>query len=100
MKGKASATDLEAAAKAAQTGIALVHIGDRYAAMGSNAKAVELYRAALSKPGTDAGIANLHMGMALARAGDKAGAVAALNAVTGPRADIARLWLTYVNQKA
>jgi tetratricopeptide (TPR) repeat protein len=99
-KGKASTADLEAAAKSAQTGIALVHIGDRYAAMGNNAKAVELYRAALSKPGTDAGVANLHMGIALARSGDKAGAIAALNAVTGPRADIAKLWLTYVNQKA
>jgi tetratricopeptide (TPR) repeat protein len=99
-KGKASAADLEAAAKSAQSGIALVHIGDRYAAMGNNAKAVELYRAALSKPGTDAGVANLHLGIALARSGDKAGATAALNAVTGPRADIAKLWLTYVNQKA
>ena len=99
-KGKATAADLDAAAKVATTGIALVHIGDRYAAMGNNAKAAELYRAALAKPGTDAGIANLHLGMALARAGDKAGATAALNAVTGPRADIAKLWLTYVNQKA
>jgi tetratricopeptide (TPR) repeat protein len=99
-KGKASAADLEAAAKSAQSGIALVHIGDRYAAMGNNAKAVELYRAALSKPGTDAGVANLHLGIALARSGDKAGATAALNAVTGARADIAKLWLTYVNQKA
>lgn len=99
-KGKANAADLAAAAKAATTGIALVHIGDRYAAMGDNAKAVELYRAALAKPGTDAAIANLHLGMALAKAGDKAGAAAALNAVTGPRAGIAKLWLTYVNQKA
>ena len=45
-------------------------------------------------------VANLHIGMALARAGDKAGATAALNAVTGPRADIAKFWLTYLNQKA
>jgi hypothetical protein len=54
----------------------------------------------MGKPGVDAGVANLHIGMALARAGDKAGATAALNAVTGPRADIAKFWLTYVNQKA
>jgi hypothetical protein len=38
--------------------------------------------------------------MALARSGDKAGATAALNAVTGARADVAKLWLAYVNQKA
>jgi tetratricopeptide (TPR) repeat protein len=99
-KGKASAADLAAAAKVATTGIALVHIGDRYAAMGDNAKAVELYRAALAKPGTDAAVANLHLGIALARSGDKTGAIAALNAVTGPRAEIAKFWLTYVNQKA
>ena len=99
-KSKATAADLEAAAKSAQTGIALVHIGDRYAAMGNNAKAVELYRAALTKPGTDAAVANLHMGIALARSGDKAGATAALNAVTGSRADVAKFWLTYVNQRA
>ncbi len=36
---------------------------------------------------------NLHLGMALARRGDKAGATAALNAVTGPRAEIAKYWL-------
>jgi hypothetical protein len=38
--------------------------------------------------------------MALARSGDKAGATAAFNAVTGPRADIAKFWLTYLNQKS
>jgi hypothetical protein len=38
--------------------------------------------------------------MALARQGDKAGAITALNSVTGPRADIAKYWLIYVNQKA
>jgi hypothetical protein len=55
---------------------------------------------AMGKPGVDAAVANLHIGMALARAGDKAGATAALNSVTGARADIAKFWLTYVNQKA
>ena len=69
-------------------------------AMGDYAKAVELYRMSLGKPGVDAAVANLHIGMALARAGDKAGATTALNAVTGPRADIAKYWLTYVNQRA
>jgi hypothetical protein len=54
----------------------------------------------MGKPGVDAAVANLHIGMALTRAGDKAGATAAFNAVTGPRADIAKFWLTYLNQKA
>jgi hypothetical protein len=38
--------------------------------------------------------------MALTRAGDKAGATTAFNAVNGPRAGIAKLWLTYLTQKA
>ena len=99
-KQKATAADLETATKQAANGNALVRIGDRYLAMGNEAKALELYKMAIAKPGTDVAVANLHLGMALAKAGDKAGATAAFNAVTGPRADIAKLWLTYVNQKA
>ena len=99
-KPKATAADLAAATKTAQSGMALLRIGDRYAAMGDYAKAVELYRMSMGKPGVDAAVANLHIGMALANSGDKAGATAALNAVTGPRADIAKFWMTYLNQKA
>ena len=99
-KPMATAADLEVATKTAQNGTALLHIGDRYYAMGNYAKAVELYRMSMGKPGVDAAVANLHIGMALARAGDKAGATTALNAVTGSRAGIAQFWLTYVNQKA
>ncbi len=98
-KPKATAADLEEATKTAQSGMALLRIGDRYCAMGNYAKAVELYKMSMGKPGVDAAVANLHTGMALARAGDKAGATSALNAVTGPRADIAKFWLTYLNQK-
>jgi tetratricopeptide (TPR) repeat protein len=96
---KATAADLAAATKGAQTGMALLHIGDRYYAMGDYAKAVELYRMAQGKSDVEPGLANLHIGMALARAGDKAGATTALNAVTGPRADVAKFWLTYVIQR-
>jgi tetratricopeptide (TPR) repeat protein len=97
-KQKATAADLAVATKTAANGMALLRIGDRYYAMGDYAKAAELYRMAAGKPGVDAGVANLHLGMALARSGDKAGATTALNAVTGSRADIAKFWLAYVNQ--
>jgi tetratricopeptide (TPR) repeat protein len=100
VKPKFTAADLATATKSAQSGMALLHIGDRYYAMGDYAKAVELYRMSMGKPGVDAGLANLHIGMALTRAGDKAGATAALSAATGPRAEIAKFWLTYLNQKA
>lgn len=99
-KQKATAADLAVATKTAVNGMALLRIGDRYYAMGDYAKAVELYRMAMGKPGVDTAVANLHIGMALTRAGDKAGATTALNAVTGPRADIAKFWLTYLNSKA
>jgi len=99
-KPKTTSTDLDAAIKMAQNGTALVRIGDRYYGLGQYAKAAELYRQALGKSGGDANIANLHLGMALARTGDKAGAAAAFNAVTGPRADIAKYWLLYLQTGA
>ena len=67
--------------------------------MGAYASAVAAYKLAMAKPDGDAALANLHIGMALARSGDKTGATAALSAVTGPRSEIAKYWLTYVNQK-
>lgn len=99
-KPKATAADLAEAAKTAQSGMALLRIGDRYYAMGDYAKAVELYRKAMGKPGVDASVANLHVGMALARAGDKTGATTALNAVSGTYAELAKFWLLYVNSPA
>jgi len=98
-RAKLSAADLAAAMKIAANGKALMRIGDNYAAMGDYSNAVQAYKLAMAKPDGDAALANLHIGMALARAGDKAGAAAALNAVTGPRAEIAKFWLTYLAQK-
>lgn len=95
-KQKLTEADLVAATKMAQSGAAMVRVGDRYFGMGQYAKAADLYRAALAKGGVDKDIANLHLGMALARSNDKAGATAAFNAVTGPRADIAKYWLLYL----
>lgn len=63
---------------------------------GEYSRAAGLYRAALSKSGVDRDLANLRLGIALARANDKAGATAALNAVGGTKAPIARLWLTWL----
>lgn len=99
-KPKPTDADLADAIKSAQTPIALVRIGDRYYGLGEYAKAAAVYRQALAKPGVDSAVANLHLGMALARAGDKAGATAALNAVTGPRAEVAKFWLTYLQSRA
>lgn len=92
---------IDAAAKAALAGgngKAMIDAGDGLYGVGAYAEAAPLYRAALTKSG-DAGLANLHLGMALARSGDKAGATAALNAVTGINADVARYWLLWLTTK-
>jgi Flp pilus assembly protein TadD len=99
-KSAGEEASLDSSAKTALAGgtaKAALATGDLHYTYGQYAKAAELYRAALKKSGADANLINLHLGMALARSGDKAGATAALNAVTGPRADIAKYWLAYVS---
>lgn len=89
--------DLAAAARTAQSGRGLIGIGDRYYGLGEYAKAADTYRQAIAKGG-DTNLANLQLGMALARAGDKAGAISALNAVGGANAGVAKFWLLYLQQ--
>ncbi len=91
--------DLAGAAKTAPTPRSLMGIGDRYYGLGEYAKAADIYRQVLAKGG-DSNLANLHLGMALARSGDKAGAAAALSAVAGPNAGIAKFWSLYVQQQS
>lgn len=88
-----AAVDAQAqTALAGGSAAALIAAGDALYGQGAYAEAAPLYRAALAKGGD----ANLHLGMALARAGDKAGAEAALKAVTGANKIIADYWLGYV----
>ena len=89
-----------AAALAGSAAAPVVAVADSNFGRGDYAKAAELYRTALGKSGADADLINLHLGMALARAGDKAGAAAALKAVGGPRAEVAKYWLVYVGSPA
>jgi hypothetical protein len=65
------------------------------------AKASELYKLALTKPGADANLVNLRLGASLAQGGDKAGSLAALANVTAkPYADIAGFWKVWVEHPA
>ena len=98
--GREVLPQLATEAKASQSARLAVRTGDAYYGYGDYAKAIELYRAALTKTGADANLINLHLGMALARSGDKAGATAALNSVTGTQADLAKFWLIYVSTQA
>jgi tetratricopeptide (TPR) repeat protein len=90
---------LAAAEKSASIPTAYLRVGDRYYGAGNYAKAAELYREAKAK-GADANLANLRLGEALARSGDKAGAAAALQSVSGPYADVAKFWLVYTQKQA
>ena len=73
--------------------------GDAYYGYGDYAKAASLYKQAIGGATVDQATANLRYGVALARAGDKAGASAALNAVKGgPREALAKYWLVWVGQ--
>lgn len=71
---------------------AAVAAGDAHFGNGQYPQAAELYRAALRGAG-DAGLVNLRLGAALALAGQRADAEAALRAVTGSRAALANYWL-------
>ena len=92
----ASAKTAMAAASARQAMVT----AEAYYGYGDYAKSAELFRAALGKSGVDKDLANLRLGMALARSGDKAGAEAALRAAGGAQAQVAKLWLTYLATKA
>lgn len=98
-KSQGDRASLAASAKtalAAPTAKQAMGIADAYYGYGDYTQAAELYRAALTKGGVDKDLANLRLGMALARGGDKAGAKTALAAVGGAQVMPARFWLAYL----
>lgn len=96
-KDKASLPASEKSAAAAATGKPAASTANAYLGYGDYAKAVELYRLALTKGGVDADEINTRIGIALARSGDKAGAAEAFAKVggTGVRKQIAELWAVW-----
>lgn len=93
---RASLAASATAAKSAPDAKKAMVTAEAYYGYGDYAQAADLFRAALGKSGVDKDMANLRLGMSLARAGDKAGATAALKAVGGAQAEIANFWLTYL----
>jgi tetratricopeptide (TPR) repeat protein len=84
------------ATAAAATGAQARAAADAFFAFGQYADAVTLYQAALQKGGEDPNLVNSRLGAALALAGRRPEAEAALHAVTGPRADLAGFWLVWL----
>lgn len=71
--------------------------GDAYYGYGDFAKAAALYKQSIGGAGVDPATANLRLGAALARSGDKVGAAEALRQVKGGlREELARYWLVFV----
>jgi len=93
---RASLATTERNGLAATTARQALVAGDVFLGYGEYGKAAGLYRTALTKPGADADLINLRLGIALARAGDKAGATTALQTAGGKQQQIAQLWQAWV----
>ncbi|HVI98746.1 MAG TPA: hypothetical protein VM657_06745 [Sphingomonas sp.] len=92
-----SLTSLATKAKARPDGKLAQQTGDAYLGAGDYQNAIALYRLALEKGGVDVDSVNMHLGIALALSGDKAGAGTAFDAVkVAPRTEIAALWKTWL----
>lgn len=86
-------------AQAAPTGGAAAATGDLALGTGDYARAIELYKLALTKGGVKVDEVNTHLAMAQALSGDKASAKATFALVkTPPRSDIANYWVTWLDQ--
>lgn len=75
-------------------------VADALYGYGRYQEAADLYRVALSKGGEDANLINTRLGASLALAGQRAAAEAALRTVSGPRAELAQLWLAWLARGA
>ncbi|HEX8625411.1 MAG TPA: tetratricopeptide repeat protein [Allosphingosinicella sp.] len=95
---RASLGGEESKAMAAATGANALKIGDAFYGYGEHAKAIALYRAALTKGGVDANLVNTRLAMALLASGDRAGAETAFRSLTGPRQNLGAFWLAWLSR--
>jgi tetratricopeptide (TPR) repeat protein len=88
-----------ASATSARTALATA---DAYFAYGDDAKAIPLYQSAIAKGGIDLDVANMHLGMAQFRAGQRDAAKASFQKVNpaGPRGELAQFWILHVDTSA
>ncbi|HEY0325755.1 MAG TPA: hypothetical protein VGC46_07235 [Allosphingosinicella sp.] len=93
---RAGLTSQMAQARSASRGQPARIVGDALFGYARYAEAAEMYRLALTKGGEDANLINTRLGATLALAGQRAEAETALRAVTGPRSELASLWLAWL----
>lgn len=96
---RAGLTSQIAQARSASGGRQARIVADALYGYGRYAEAAELYQLALTKGGEDTNLVNTRLGATLALAGQRAEAEAALNAVTGPRQELARFWLLWLQRR-
>lgn len=98
---RASLAGLERDARAGSaTGAVISGAADAFLSYDQPAKAEELYKLALAKPGIDKARVLTRLGIAQADGGKYAEAQQSFAQVTGPRAPIAGLWAAYAAGKA
>ena len=96
---KALLAGLQSRGMSDPSGMAALKAADALMGNGDHAKAATFYRAALEKGAPDSNLVNTRLGMALALAGQRSEAEAALRAVSGPRATLAAYWLAWLSQR-
>ncbi len=98
-KPKPTLKQVQDAAGSVKTAKEMLSVGKNLYALGDYAGAADMFRKAQGA-GADSGLSSLLLGMSLTRAGDKAGAKAAFEAVAGDYKGVAAYWLIYVNSMA
>lgn len=86
-----------AAARASTDAISARAAADNYLALQNYAEAEELYKLALERAPEDADRLNMRIGLVQAYQGKLDDARASLGKVTGKRANVAAMWLTYLD---
>jgi tetratricopeptide (TPR) repeat protein len=91
------AADKASLKKTAANGRAALGLADAYASYGDYASAIEMYGKAESLGGVDVNTVRLRKGAALAKSGQKDAAKQVLTTVTGPRGDLAKYWMVFID---
>jgi tetratricopeptide (TPR) repeat protein len=97
VKSEGSLEGLAKQAAAAKDGRTAQQTADAFLASGNYARALELYDLSLTKGSVDADEVNLNRGVALRALGRKDEARTAFQAVKGPHANLALLWIASVD---
>ncbi len=101
LTGEPPISSVEKLAISEKGGSRAAQTGDAYMAEGNYAKAIEMYRLALQKGVTNLDEVNLHLGVALAKAGQKDEAKSVFAQVKGgTAAEIAGFWTTWIDSTA